>query len=284
MADEELGTPESAPEATPDPGIAASPISTPTPPEPESFIDPRDLPAEILPHFKRMQAAYTKKTQALAADREKVQLVDQFRNNPEFARQLVLQEAQRLGITLAPATPQTPRPASSAIPPEYVQALAAELPQELQWMAPALASATYKGVAHLTTPMLQQNQQRIKEERETEWDSLAAQLNERQPGWETHEDDMLAMYEFLQSPKLKHPVYGSKLDLLLSLVTGNATATQQAIQRMSQAGRQRVGTGQTSRTSVPNITDRVRKAPTTRDAWQEAARAAVAQLGQGGGA
>lgn len=287
MADDvELGSSEPV-EPAPEPtGSGEAPLSTPAPPAPETFIDPRDLPAEILPHFKRMQAAFTKKTQQLAARRPDLELVDRYRSDPAFARQFLADEAQRLGINLGTTPASPPAPASNttgAVPQEFVAAVARELPQELQWMAPMMAKATYASVAHLTTPMLQQNQQRIREEREQEWDTLAAQLNERQPGWEAHEDDMLAMYEFLQSPKLKHPVYGSKLDLLLNLVTSNASAAQQAIQRMSQAGRQRVGTGQPSRTSVSNITDRVRKAPTTRDAWKEAAQAAIAQLNAGGG-
>src|SRR5262245_42891106 len=286
MADEEFGTPEPAPDAPAPEGIAPEPVAAAPTPAPEPLIDPRDLPPEIQPHFKRMQAAFTKRMQQFASRKGDLELVDNFRNNPEFARQLIQQEAQRLGINIAQASPQQPQPAtpSSAIPAPFVQAVAERLPQELQWMAPALAQATYASVAHLTQPMLQQNQQRLKEERESEWDTLAAQLSETTPGWEAHEDDMLAVLEFLQSPKLKHPVYGSKLNLLLGLVTGNAAATQQAIQRMSQAGRQRVGMGQTSRTSVPNITDRVRKAPNNREAWRLAAEAAINQVtnGQGG--
>jgi hypothetical protein len=289
MADELIpGTAE--PDSAPAPEAVApeSEHGTPEVPTAEQFIDPRDLPPDVQPHFKRMQAAFTKKMQKLSADLDKVGLVDKFRSDPEFARQLITQESQRLGLSIQAASmgqqqPQAPRGAA-VIPQQFVDAVAAELPSELQWMAPAIARATYSGVAQQTRPMLQENQQRIQAERETEWESLASQLSERQPGWEVHEDDMLGMLNFFQSSKLKHPVYGSKLDLLLNLVTGNAAATQRAITRMSDAGRSRTTTGVPGRTTVPNIADRVRKAPSNNDAWAEAAKAAVAQIagGQGG--
>jgi hypothetical protein len=286
MADEIVPGTAEPDSIAPDPGVAPDPApGPPVSPDPDAFIDPRDLPAEIQPHFKRMQAAFTKKMQKLSSDLDKVGLVDKFRSDPEFARQLITQESQRLGLSIAAASSgQQQAPRGGAIPQQFVDAVAQELPSELQWMAPAIAKATYASVAQQTAPMLQQSQQRIRKERETEWMGMAAQLSERQPGWEVHEDDMLGILNFLQSDDLKHPVYGSKLDLLLNLVTGNASATQRAIQRMSDAGRQRTTTGAPSRTTVPNIADRVRKAPTTNDAWREAAQAAITQIagGQGG--
>jgi len=284
MDSEVLGTePEGL---TPDaPELVAEPAAqVPVTPEPEQFIDPRDLPPEIVPHFKRMQAAFTKKMQAVARDRDKVELVNKYRSDPDFARQFIQQELQRFGVGAQTAQPQAPQGGGGRPPQPFVDAITQKLPQELQWMAPAIAEATYASVAHLTAPMLQQNQNRVREERESEWDGLAQDLSQRQPGWEAHEDDMLEIYDFLQSPKLKHPVYGSKLDLLLNLVTGNAAATQRAIQRMSDAGRSRTTTGQPSRTTIPNISDRVRKAPDTRSAWKIAADSAIQQLAGGGGA
>ena len=278
------GTPEQPDGSAPESGIAPPAVdpSTPAQPtEPEQFIDPRDFPPELQPHWKRMQAAYTKKTQAIARDRDKIELVNRYRSDPNFALQFMQQELQRMGAAPQPQQPQH-QPTNGQVPPAFVDAIASRLPQELRWMAPAMAEATYASVAHLTAPIVKQTQDRAREERETEWDTLAQQLSERQPGWEAHEDEMLAMNEFLTSGKLKHPTYGSKLDILLNLVTGGAAATQRAIQRMSDAGRQRTTTGQPSRTTVPNITDRVRSAKTTHDAFQVAAQAAIAQIQSGG--
>lgn len=278
MDEEIIGTePEGL---TPTPEPVAEPAA-PVTPEPDQFIDPRDFPPELQPHWKRMQASYTKKMQAVARDRDKVQLVDRYRSDPDFAKQFMQQELQRMGIG-APAQPQQPSGQRGAPPPQFIDALAEKLPPELRWMAPAMAEATYASVAHLTAPMLKDNQDRQREERTNEWDALAADLSQRQPGWEAHEEDMLAIHDFLQSSKLKHPVYGSKLDLLLNLVTGNAAATQRAISRMSDAGRQRTTTGQPSRTTIPNIADRVRKAPSNASAWKLAADAAIQQVAGGG--
>lgn len=276
------GTPEQPDGSAPDSGIAPPTVdpSTPAQPnEPEQFIDPRDFPPELQPHWKRMQAAFTKKMQANARDRDKIELVNRYRSDPEFARQFMQQELQRLNIGTPQQQPQ--QAPNGQVPPAFVEAIAARLPQELRWMAPAMAEATYASVSHLTAPIVKQTQDRAREERETEWDTQAQQLSERQPGWEAHEDDMLAMNEFLTSGKLKHPVYGSKLEILLNLVTGGAAATQRAIQRMSDAGRQRTTTGQPSRTTVPNIHDRVRAAKTNNDAFDVAAAAAIQSIQSG---
>lgn len=267
--------------------VAAATPTTTVATSAEQFIDPRDLAPELQPHFKRMQAAFTKKMQTVAKETDKVKLVDQFRSNPDFAKQLILAEAQRLGLQVSDPVA---KPASagtgggSAIPQEFIEAVRAELPAEVQWMAPALAKATYSQVKAQVAPLLQQNQQRAQQERQGEWDTLTSQLSERAPGWEAHEDDMLALLDFLQSPALKHPTFGSKVDILFNLATGNAAATQQALQRMSDAGRRRTLTGQSARTAVPNVTERVLKAPSKAAAWQEAARAAIASTQTGAAA
>jgi len=47
-----------------------------------SFFDPKDLPEEVVPYYKQLQAAYTKKTQTLAKQREKVEAYDAFMTDP----------------------------------------------------------------------------------------------------------------------------------------------------------------------------------------------------------
>lgn len=253
------------------PGTAAV-IAGATEPAPvEDFISPADLPAEVQPHFKRMQAAYTRKMQALAGERDKVDLVTRFRSDPEFARQLIQAEAHRMGLTLQapPAAPGQPATSNgqSAPPPELIARIEASLSPDMKWMAPQMAAATWASTQMYTLPLHQKSQQADQEARNEQYQALAAQLSDMLPGWEAHETDMSDLLGWIKSPALTHPRFGSKLELLYHAVTRNAAAVRTATQRMTDASRARSTTGQSGRSSAPNITDRVRKAATTREAW-----------------
>ena len=56
------------------------------------FFDPHDLPAELLPAYKNMQAAFTKKTQAFSEQRHKIDAYDAFEQNPVAAIQQIAQQ------------------------------------------------------------------------------------------------------------------------------------------------------------------------------------------------
>lgn len=273
MADEDdLSTADHG-TSDPVPGTEApDPGSTDTPPvSVDEFISPQELPAEVVPHFKRMQAAYTRKMQALAADRDKVELVTRFRSDPEFARQLIAAEAQRMGLTLQAPPPANGQPAPNgtpgAPPPELVARIEASLSPELKWMAPQMAAATWASTQMYIQPLAQRSQQADQEARTQQYEALVAQLSEALPGWEAHEEDMAEVHRWLKSDAMTHPRFGSKLELLYHAVTRNAAAVRTATQRMTDAARSASRTGQSNRTSLPNITDRVRKAASTREAW-----------------
>ena len=65
-------------------------------------LDPNKLPEEIKPIFKKMQGAYTRKMQEIAANREKLELVDRLYNDRDFAFQQVAQWAAQNGFQIAP--------------------------------------------------------------------------------------------------------------------------------------------------------------------------------------
>lgn len=48
------------------------------------FVDPKKLPKELRPAFKKMQAAFTKKMQGVSDLRRKAQALDQLAANPDF--------------------------------------------------------------------------------------------------------------------------------------------------------------------------------------------------------
>ena len=195
-------------------------------------LDPTKLPPEIQPIFKKMQGAYTKKMQEAARWREQADIVDRFNNDRDFGFQTVAQWAARNGFSLAPVGAgqnQQPRAQQGyqrpgAPDPNIVEAIKANLPPELQWMAEAQAPAIQQAVQQMLAPLAQQltqsQQSATRQVMEREWDDLASQLSDVAPGWEEHEGEMSELLGFLQGSTMKHPKYGSKHQLLYNLVTG----------------------------------------------------------------
>lgn len=249
----------------------------------ESFIDPSELPEELKPHWKRMHRAYTKSMQGRKELQDKAALVDRFGSDPAFALQTIQQAAQQMGYSLTKAqAAQVAETAAASVgggaPQELVAAVRAQLNPELQWMAPALANTQWVAMQMQMAPMQKEREQERISRRNEEYGALAEELGEQAPGWEEHEDDMDELLTFLRSDSMKHRKYGSKLALLHGIVTGNASAIASAVRRMGEAGRNRTGTGQVSRSTGPNIEKRVREAKTTQDAWDVAAKHAVEEL------
>ncbi len=254
----------------------------------EAFFDPASIPAELQPTFKRMQASFTKKMQALSSDKAKLRAetenYQRLLNDPEYARQVILEAAPRLGLTVGKAGIGTPSNGNGntngGAPAEVVAAAEARLPAELKWMAQGIADAQWAAHTVATRPMLERQNSEIRARREQDYERLAEDLSGRIPDWQAHEDEMMEVLQFVASEKLTHPVYGSKLDLLYNIVTKNTAATQEAIRRMSNAGRQRTTTGRVETQTQTNLPEIVRKAPTMQDAWDAAAKAALEQVGK----
>lgn len=250
----------------------------------EKLIPPNELPVELKPHWKRMHGAYSKalaKTQGLE---EKANIVDRFYNDTEFARNTLAQWALNNGYQLTPAgqgqasQAQTIQQQGQKAPPQMIEAVKAQLPQELAWMADSIAGAHWAANQLTIAPILQQQQESQRQNRSTEYDRLAADLTETSPGWEEHEDTMSELLSFLQGPNMSHPRYGSKLALLHNMATGNAAAVRETTRRMTQAVKNRPSS-QNGRVSKPvNVTDRVRKAGSDREAWAAAAEHALAEV------
>jgi|SRR3990167_880003 len=62
-----------------------------------TFMNPNTLPDELKPAFKKMQQAFTKGMQAIAAQREKVKLFDMFNEDPRAAVKML---AAKAGVTV----------------------------------------------------------------------------------------------------------------------------------------------------------------------------------------
>ena len=260
------------------------PVPQAAKPREEQFIDPSQLPEELKPHWKRMHGTYNKKLESINARKADIDLIDRFRSDPTFARQVLQQEAQRLGFNLgAPqvqAQPGTAQPGSA--PAQLVHAIRSKLSPELQWMAESLAESQWAAHQALTAPIAEREQARERSTRQGQYEELAAKLTETAPGWEQHEDDMLDLLNFLQSPQMTHRRWGDKLSLLFNMATGNAAATAAAARQMGQAARQATRTGQPGRSTTSNLSERVLKAANNRAAIEIAAEAAMQELERSG--
>ena len=251
-----------------------------------SDLDPRKLPPELQPIFKRMQGVYTKKSQELASIREKAEVVDRFYGDRDFAQQTLVQWAAQNGFQLLPINGgQAPQAAQGAkaggIPPAaLVDAFKNNLAPELQWMAEPMAAAMGQSMQSMLSPVLQQQQAAQSEARVQEWNKYAGELTGIAPGWEEHEDTMSELFDFFGSPAQFHPKYGSKLEMLYTLATGKAAAMKQATDRVNSAAKNRVSSGRGGGDSRPTIVDSIAKAKTSNDAWELAKRHALAQVGK----
>ena len=254
-------------------------------PTAETFFDPSQLAPELQTQWKKMQGAYTKRMQSIARTRDAAQIVERFNSDPDFARQTIYQRAQQLGLNVGQPGQQPGiqhGSASKSLPPELIEAYKTNLSTELQWMAPTLAAAQYAGMQMMIQPLEQQQAQTARSTRDQEYDALATQLSEKTPGWEAHEDDMDGLLTFLQSPKMTDRRWGSKLELLHKVVSGDGQATAEAARRMGQAVRSRAPAGSPMASPTPNIAEQVRKPKNSQDAWQIAANHAVAELARQG--
>lgn len=284
---EEPGSTETV--TTPEPGTTegGEAAKTGAQQQVESFIDPKDLPAEIKPHWSRMHRAYTKFLTGKKELEEKAQLVDRFYSDTNFRRETLRQWAMQDGMAFPQAQGQNGQAAtvSGDVPAQYVEMAKASLPPELQWMAESQAKLSYAigkaMVSDALKPYEEKTQQTTKAQRAEQYDTLAAQLSETIPGWEEYEDDMGELHSFLQSDQMQHKRFGSKLKLLYDVVTKNAAATQTATKRLAAAGKNRTTSGQQVRT-IDNSDDRIRKAKTNDDAWALAMQKAEDELRKNG--
>lgn len=285
MLDESTTEPAAEPVQETEPVQAAGDEGTPV--KEDTFMDPSQLPPELQAHFKRMQGAYTKKMQQVASVREAARLVSRFNSDPDFARQTIMERAQQLGLNIGqtgqPQAPGLPMQQGNAMPQGLVDAVKATLSPELQWMAPALAASQWAGMQMALQPIKEQQAQTMRQTQDSQFEVLAEQLSQKAPGWEEHEDDMDSLLAFMHSNKMTDRRWGSKLELLHKLATaGDGHATAQAARRMAEAARNGNPAGRPMAQPVPNVGEQVKKAKTNQDAWDAAAKAAMAEMARNG--
>jgi len=270
------------PVAETEPAQPADGLGGPAAQKEDTFFDATQLAPELQDQWKRMQGAYTKKMQKLAGARDAASIVDRFNSDPDFARQTIMQRAAQLGIPLGQPAQGQPQGQTETPPEQFVEAVRQNLSPELQWMAATLAKSQWAATKMMLQPLKEQQAQSARSMQDQEWDTLAEQLSQKLPGWEEHEDDMGAMLDFLRSNKMTDRRFGSKLELLHRLVAGEGQANATAARRMAEANRYRQPAGMPLSQPTENVTQAVMKPKNNQDAWDAAAKHAIADLAKRG--
>ena len=243
----------------------------------DRFFDPNTLAPELQSQWKKMQGAYTKRMQAIAGLKDQADEYDRLNTDPTTARKFIRERARELGLTVAEPTP-TITSSTEGIPAEFIEAIKNNLDPQLQWLAPALAKAQWAGVRTMLKPLADQTQATEQANRKRDYLTAAEALSVKVPGWEEHEDSMNDALTFLNSGTLTHPQFPSKLEVLHWMVTGHAAEKATQLTRQGNAARNRTVTGQAGRSGVSNIADQIRKATRRSEAFDLAAKHAVATL------
>jgi hypothetical protein len=266
----ETGIPAAAPEVST--GQAESPqspgtgqaTSAPQVAEEPTFFDPSALAPELMPGYKQMQAAFTKKMQALSTDRQKVEAYNRFETDREFQTQVLQQLASQHGYSLTRA---------------QAQAIQDQQPQQTQQWEPqswdeVMARAEERAEQRIMEKLqpfigtVQQQKARI----------IERDLETIDPQWRTYED---TMREKLQ----RHPTLVNDVAELYRLSVPEEVLTSRAVQTalakfQSKAEQAKVsGPTKTSRTepAAPDLSKMK-----SGDAFNAAVEMARKQIASGG--
>lgn len=233
-----------------DPGQALSTQE----PEP-SFFDPTKVPEELQPAYKLMQAAFTRKTQALRQDRQKIEAYDAFMKDPVSQIQ---QLAQSYGMTLTKA-----------------QAKAELARQEESGGGEAWEPKSWDDVLTRATEMaesriLQQLAPVFKGVQQLQGQNIEAQLNKIDPNWKLYEDDMRANM-------VEHPTLIKDVAKLYRMSVPEEVYTSKAVQT---ALKRLEGKTQAATVGSKSQTSRTQPAPMQVSSFADAIEEAKRQLAE----
>ena len=149
----------------------------------QTFMNPNELPKELLPSFKAMQKSFTRAMQRVAGDRDKIAMYDQLMVNPQ---QAIEQLAKKAGVQIqAPVNQQTGEEVSDTDTTKWIRKIVQDT------LAPTIA-------------IMKAEQANIKAQ------TAIAYLNENHPDWYLYEDIMSELIK-------KHPSMRDDLDSLYTL-------------------------------------------------------------------
>lgn len=173
----------------------------------DTFFDPNDIPEELLPAYKNMQSAFTKKTQAYAAGKHKVEAYDAFEQNPVGTLQTL---AQQYGFQLVQPNPEQSGGEQDFQPQTWEEVLTKAEQQAEQKVLKRLEPLIGK---------VQQLQQ----------SNTESFLDNNYPDWRNYEDQMLGLMK-------AHPTLSSDPGLLYKMAVPDevikSRATKSALSKL----------------------------------------------------
>lgn len=210
----------------------------------EQFMDPKDLPDDLKPHFKRMQSSFTKKMQSAKELTDKAKLVDAYNADPiGFTRQLAAQH----GLNLNSQAPQGNTGEQTEFKPDNWGDVFKEFEGRM---------SAY--LANHFSPVLQE----VKEVKQKQIETI---LDEEAPEWREYEDDMISMLK-------DHPTLAKDTQKLIRLAIPKEViegrAMQKALSRIDKKGKAaKISQGSTttktvapSKTGVMSFADAIKAA------------------------
>jgi hypothetical protein len=202
-------------------GQSAQAVETPEtgPQETDSFFDPNQVPDDLKPAYKNMQAAFTKKMQALAENRQKVEAYDAFTANPMGELQRL---ATQYGYQLTPA---------------QQQAVAEAAQNETDWQPQSWQEVESKisrsAVDQAKEELMQQFGPIINQVQSLKQSSIENQLSEIDPTWQQYESEMATNLN-------SHPTLANDPAMLYRMSVPSdvleSRATQAALRKMEAKG------------------------------------------------
>ena len=230
----EASTGQAPSQPSPETGQATAPQA-----EEPTFFDPSTLAPELMPGYKQMQAAFTKKMQAISGEKQKIEAYNQFMADPIGQMQTV---AKQYGYSLTRAE------AAQAINQQQGQAPQNWEPQSWGEVMSMATQTAREEIMRELQPFLG-NVQKVTAQ------TIERQLSEIDPQWRTYEDDMRAKLQ-------KHPTLVNDVAELYRLSVPEdvltARATQAALAKFSGKAEQAKVSGTTktshSAPATPDIT------------------------------
>jgi hypothetical protein len=173
----------------------------------EKFLSLDDVPEELRPHLegllakkeKEMQAAFTRKTQAIATDRQKIELIKQFEANPA---EMIKKIAPNYGLTVSPAYNAPQQGEQYQNPGQQPVDWNNYEPQTWNELRSNIKEDTINEVLEKLSPILQPLIQTLGE---TKSQAIEQQLGQIDSNWKIYEDDIKANMAYIKPELLKTP-------------------------------------------------------------------------------
>jgi hypothetical protein len=200
-------------------------------PQEPTFFDPKTVPEDLVPAYKQMQAAYTKKMQAMSKDREKIEAYNAFSADPINQLQ---RYAQQYGYQLTRA--------------EAAQQLQNAQEVGEDWQPQSWNEVLQKAKEMAMVDLREQFGPVLKEVRDIKKTSIERQLSEIDPTWQQYEDDMKQLMN-------QHPTLANDAALLYKMAVPEevlqSRATQAALAKLEAKGKSAQVSGGSTTTKQP---------------------------------